>query len=225
MARSAAAVPEDGRSETQPDESGMTLIELIVAMSIFLIFMAMMLGTTVTLAKSASRTQITAQASNSTLTVFGAFDRQVRYADAINFPGTGVSGARYIEFRTPATSSASGETTCTQWRYSPGLGRLESRTWQDGSSPTVGAWSTKQTDLIDDGGPAYPFELQPASVTGSTMQLLTVRIHAGNASLDAGAAMSTSFVARNSSTGSPSNTDADNSKVSDTPICPAGGRP
>jgi len=225
MARIAAVVPEDGRSKTPPHESGMTLIELIVAMSIFLIFMAMMLGTTVTLAKSSSRTQITAQASNSTLTVFGAFDRQVRYADAINFPGSGASGARYIEFRTPATSSASGVTTCTQWRYSPRLARLESRTWQDLSGAVVGAWSTKQTDLIDDGGPAYAFELKPASVTGATMQQLVIRIHAGNSSLDAGAAMSTSFVARNSSTGSPSNTDSDNNKISDTPICPAGDRP
>lgn len=203
----------------------MTLIELIVAMSIFLIFIAMMLGTTVTLSKSASRSQTTAQASNSTLTVFGAFDRQVRYADAINFPGAGLGGARYIEFRTPSTSSVSGVTTCTQWRYSPGLGRLESRTWPDISGATVGAWGTKQNDLIDDGGPAYPFELKPASVTGSTMQQLVVRIHAGNASLDGGAAMSTSFVARNSSIGSPSNADADNNKVSDNPVCPAGGRP
>lgn len=217
--------PGDRLSATRRAASGMTLIELIVAMSIFLIFITVMLGTTVALAKSASRSQITAEASNSTLTVFGAFDRQVRYADAINFPGSGASGARYIEFRTPGASSISGVSTCTQWRYSPSLARIESRTWNDIPSATIGGWSTKQSNLIDDGGAGYPFQLKPASVTGSSMQQLALRIHAGNAGLDAGAAMSTSFVARNSSINSPSNADADNNSVSDTPVCPAGGRP
>lgn len=217
--------PVDRLSAMRAHERGMSLIELIVAMSIFLIFIAMILGTTVALAKSASRAQITAEASNTTLTVFGAFDRQVRYADAINFPGPGASGARYIEFRTPGASSISGVTTCTQWRYTPALARLELRTWNDLPSATVGSWSTKQSNLIDDGGAGYPFELKPASVTGSTMQQLVVRLHAGSVGLDAGAAMSTSFVARNSSIGSPSNADANNDSVSDTPVCPAGGRP
>lgn len=225
MVRPVARRRGDELPAAHDTERGMTLIELMVAMSIFLIFMAMILGTTVTLAQNASRSQATSEASNFTLTVFGAFDRQVRYADAVNFPGTGAGGSRYVEFRTPGASSVSGVTTCTQWRYSPSLGRLDSRTWSDLPSATVGAWSTKQNHVIDDGGAGYPFELKPASVSGSTMQQLVVTIHAGSASLDAGAAMSTSFVARNSSISSPSNLDLDNNKESDTPVCPAGNRP
>lgn len=166
-----------------------------------MIFMAVVLTTTVTLAQSATRAQLTAEASNASLVVFGSFDRQARYADAINVPGTGASGARYVEFRTPGNSSASGVTTCTQWRFVPSLGRLESRSWQDLPSVVLPAFATKLTNVIDDGA-SYPFTLVPASLAGSTMHQLTVTIHSGNANLNAGADMSTTFVARNSSVAS-----------------------
>lgn len=178
-----------------------------------MIFMAVVLTTTVTLAQSATRAQLTAEASNASLVVFGSFDRQARYADAINVPGTGVGGARYVEFRTPGNSSASGVTTCTQWRFVPSLGRLESRSWQDLPGVVLPDFATKLTNVIDD-GTGYPFTLVPASLTGSTMHQLTVAIHSGNAHLNAGAVMSTTFVARNSSV------------TSSTVICnPSGYRP
>lgn len=203
----------------------MTLLELIVAMGIFLIFMAVILTTTVTLAQSTTRAQLTAEASNSTLVVFGYFDRQARYADAINFPGAGPSGARYVEFRTlgPTTTSAA---TCTQWRYVPGLSRLESRSWTDVSGIVLPSFTTKLTNVIDDGGADYPFKLTAASDFGSRLQQLTVTVHSGNAHLNAEAAMGTTFTARNSSVDAPSNNDVDGDGASDTPVCNAtGSRP
>ncbi|GAA3895781.1 hypothetical protein GCM10022381_41620 [Leifsonia kafniensis] len=180
----------------------MTLIELIVAMGVFMIFIAMVLTTIVTLAQSATRAQLTAEASNASLTVFGSFDRQARYADAINTPGTSPTGKRYMEFRTPGNSSASGFTTCTQWRFNPALGRLESRSWKDIVGVSLPPFTTKLTNVIDDGGANYPFKLTLAT-SAVTMQQLTVTLHSGNAKLNAGALMSSTFVARNSSTASP----------------------
>ncbi|MCX7523187.1 prepilin-type N-terminal cleavage/methylation domain-containing protein [Microbacterium sp. STN6] len=187
-------------------EAGYTLIELVVSMGIFSLFIALILGTTVTIAQNASRTSLIAQSSNATLAVFGSLDRQARYADSVNPAGVGPSGARYIEFRTPGNSSASGVTTCTQWRFIPGTGHIESRQWNDLPGSTASPWSTKMTGVIDDGGTNYPFSLIPASLTGSAMQQLSISIHAGNVKLNAGTNMSTTFVARNSSTQSPSNT-------------------
>ncbi|ASD23182.1 hypothetical protein B7495_14570 [Cryobacterium sp. LW097] len=195
----------------------MTLLELIVAMGIFLVFMALILTTTVTLAQSATRAQMTAEASNSTLVVFGNFDRQVRYSEAINFPGTGSTGARYVEYRSPGNSTT--DATCTQWRFVPSLNRLEFRSWKDVSGVVLPGFSTKLTNVIDDGGSDYPFKLTPADLNGSELQQLTVSVHSGNARLNAEAAMSTTFTARNSSLDSASNKDADNNQVSDTPIC------
>lgn len=207
-------------------DDGVTLLELIVAMGIFLIFVALILGTTVTLARSASRTQLVAESSNSTLTLFASLDRQTRYADSINFPGAGATaGSRYVEFRVPGVSVATGG-TCTQWRFRPDLSRIESRSWQDlpGVVAPI-AWGTKLTNVIDDGGASYPFALIAASNGGSTMQQFVITVHAGNASLNAGAAMNTMFVARNSSILSPSNADANNDGVSDVSVCPGGNRP
>lgn len=213
MARSTTPAP-------QSSEDGMTLLEVIVAMGIFMIFMAVILTTTVTLAQSTTRARLTAEASNSALVVFGYFDRQARYADAINFPGAGVSGARYVEFRTlgPTTASAA---TCTQWRFVPSLSRMESRSWTDAAGVVVPSFTTKLTDVIDDGGADYPFKLTPASNDGSRMQQLTVTVHSGSERLNAGAAMGATFTARNSSVDSPSNIDGDSNGASDTPVCGA----
>ncbi|WP_256041414.1 type II secretion system protein [Cryobacterium sp. SO1] len=208
--------------QPEASEDGMTLLELVVAMGIFMIFIALILTTTVTLAQSATRAQMTAEASNSTLVVFGNFDRQARYADSVNYPGSGPSGARYVEFRT-AGIAAAGTATCTQWRFVPSLSRLESRSWKDVSGVVLPGFTTKLTNVIDDGGATYPFTLTPANLTGAEMQQLTVTVHSGNAGLQAEAAMSTTFTARNSSPDSPSNKDADGNKVSDTPICNATG--
>lgn len=215
--------PGHGRGRDTTDDAGFSLIELMVAMSIFTIFIALILGTTIALAQAASRTQSIGQASNSTLAVFSTMDRQARYADSINFPGVAFDGNRYVEFRTPATSTASGEVMCTQWRFLVGEGRIESRQWADVTGATATAWSTRVTNVIDDGA-NYPFTLIPAEgLSGSSMQRFVVTVHAGNASMDAGSTMSTTFVARNSSIASPSNTDSVQPGVSNNPVCLTSG--
>ena len=208
-------------------ESGLTLIELIVAVGLLAIFLTMILGTVVGLARGATRAELVARATAGVLVVFGQLDRQARYADSINYPGTGSNNIMYIEFRTPGTSSITGITTCTQWRFIPSSGHIESRTWNDLPNAIKSPWSTELTGVLAMGGAKYPFEMLPAGLTsGSAAQQLLIRINAGSLSPDAGAAITTTFVARNSSIQSPSNADVDGNKVSDTPVCmTAGTRP
>lgn len=208
------------------DESGFTLIELLVSMVIFAVFLAILVGSIVGITRASSRTQLLAQTSSSILAAFQTLDRQIRYANAINFPGTGTSGARYIEFRTGADSSSTGTVMCTQYRYVVTGRTLQSRQWQDvlGSTPT--AWATKITSVIDLGGSNYPFTMIPASIGGSTMQQLVLTVSSGTDIVTPGAAIATTFVARNSSITSPSNSSSVTANVSDTPVCLAtGGRP
>ncbi|GAB3121872.1 PulJ/GspJ family protein [Glaciibacter psychrotolerans] len=197
-----------GSSEKAPDsvsefERGMTLIEMVVSMTIFLIFIALVLSTTVTLAQSTTRTQLTAEASNQALSVFGAFDRQVRYADVILPPTKGASGAYYVSYRTPPGLTSGGGATCTQWRYSPTSALLESRTWTEKRTGAMPPYSLKMSQVIPRAGGKSPFELTPIAEGGPTMQSLTVTLKAGNDDLKAGAEMSTTFVARNSSSDAP----------------------
>jgi prepilin-type N-terminal cleavage/methylation domain-containing protein len=205
------------RRRLAADQTGFSLIELLVATAIFGIFLTIVVSSVVSLSRASTRIRVTAVSASQELAVFQRLDHQVRYADAINAPGVGFNGDTYIEFRTPGSSTVSGLTTCTQWRFDPTNGRIQSRQWQDTVGPPAvawapSAWETLLSNVANDGGPTYPFSFVPA--TGTGMQQLVLKIDSGNAVIS-GAAISTTFLARNSSINSPSNIGV--------AVCPASG--
>jgi prepilin-type N-terminal cleavage/methylation domain-containing protein len=208
-------------------DRGFTVIELMIAVAIFGIFITVVTSSIVSIMKASTKVQVTAKSTSGELAVFERFDHQLRYADSINWPGVGSpSGDTYIEFRTPASSTTGGvNPLCTQWRYDILSHSLQSRTWSDVTGATPPAvWETDLTNMPNDGGATYPFQLLPAANGLANMQELTLRLDTGNGAV-AGAAVSSTFVARNSGLISPSNADVHVVGVSDTPICPAGTRP
>jgi prepilin-type N-terminal cleavage/methylation domain-containing protein len=215
------------RRESSEVDRGFTLIELSIAMGIFSIFLVVVLTSVISLTKASTQTQVTARSSSAELALFSRLDHQIRYADSINFSGIGApSGDTYIEFRTPAESTTSGITLCTQWRFDPTAHTIQSRQWNDTTGTVAGnTWDTLLTNVATDTTIGYPFLLIPASGSGSSMQELQITIDAGNTSVK-GAAIISTFVARNSGVGlSPSNTDATTPGVSDHPICTGSSRP
>jgi prepilin-type N-terminal cleavage/methylation domain-containing protein len=209
------------------DDSGFSLVELLIAMMIFSIFLIILVSTLSGIQRASTKVSVVAQTSNGMLNVFSKFDRQVRYADSVNFPGVGASGARYVEFRVPAASSPSGVTTCTQWKYDPVSMSLQSRTWPEAANATPTAWFTVLPNMASLAIATYPFELKPAdSLFKNQRLILTI---SGGQSATQGASASTTFVARNSLIGSPSNGQTKKAGVSDTPVCwsslVAGARP
>ena len=214
------------RGHLEADESGFTLVELLAAMVVFSIFLAILLTSVIGITRASGRAQLLAQSSSAVLVVFQGLARQIRYANAINFPGTGASGARYIEFRTGAESSSTGVVTCTQWKFDPTTKRIQSRQWQDVAGAVATAWATKISTVVDLGGATYPFKMVPASIGGSAMQQLVLTVSSGTDLVSPGAAVSTTFVARNSSIQSPSNSNVVVAGTSDTPVClGTGSRP
>jgi type II secretory pathway pseudopilin PulG len=201
------------------------MIELMIALGIFSIFLAVVLSSVISITRASTRVQVTALSSSAELAVFQRLDHQIRYSDSINFPGIGApSGDMYIEFRTPAESTTAQITLCTQWRFDLSTRSVQSRKWNDVVGAVPGAWETDLTNVANDGGANYPFQLLPATNNGSTMQQLVLTLDTGNAAVK-GAAISSTFVARNSSIQSSSNTDDLVLGTSDSPICPAGSRP
>lgn len=211
-------------------DEGMTLIELLVAMGIFMVVIAVFMAGVVIMTRGTVRADVTAASGDSLRNTFQRMERQVRYAESVNYPGTGTSGAQYVEFRTGAAVSSTGVAMCTQWRWVPGSGDLQFRTWRDVATPSIPAWTTVISDVLpDDASPArpYPFQVHQAIATkNEPRQRLTMRLTVGNDLAGAKAVSETTFVARNSSVASVSNADANNDGRSDTQVCvSAAGRP
>ena len=215
------------RSHLQDErQKGFTLVELSAAMGIFSIFIVIFITAVIGISRGTTTARNTAESSSFALIVFQNLDRQVRYADSINFPGVGPSGARYIEFRTPAANSVGGVATCTQWRYVPADRRVESRRWDNVTGVALPAWSNKVNGITDLGGVGYPFALIPAGPGGSAYQQVRLTLQSGDPVLGGATTINSVFVARNSSLLSPSNVDFNNDGNSDTPVCrPTGSRP
>ena len=205
-------------------DSGFTLVELLVAMVIFSVFLAIVISSVVAITRASTKVQTTARTTASELVVFQRLDREVRYADSINFPGVGLSsGDVYVEFRIPASSTVNNVTLCTQWRYNPNNGTISSQTWPDVATPTFSGWDTEMTNVYNDGGATYPFLLTPA-VGQTSKQWLTLTVDGGNTGVK-GTKISSVFIARNSSVQSPSNADTNMDGKSDSPVCIAATRP
>lgn len=209
-------------------DAGMTLVELLVAMGIFTTVLAIFLGGLVVMTRGTVRADVIASSGDSVRLVVQRLERQVRYAEAVNLPGQGASGAWYVEFRTGAAVSSSGAASCTQWRWDPSSQRLQTRTWRDAATATVPDWTTVITGVLADSADtarSYPFDVALAT-SAQPRQRLTLRLTVGNETAETSVDSETTFVARNSSTSSVSNTDADGDGQSDTQVCVASaGRP
>jgi prepilin-type N-terminal cleavage/methylation domain-containing protein len=219
-----------GPDEERRDQ-GVTLVELAMAMSIFLVVMSVFVGGIVIMTRGTARSQVTTYATDDARVVFERLDKTVRYAEAINYPGTGAvaaEGRQYVEFRIGATESANGKAMCTQWRYDPGTGSLQRRTWEDAAGVAVPEFTT----VVNDVAPAasgwtggYPFRVL-AATTDAPHQRLAVRLRIGKESVADPVESSSTFVARNSSKSSLSNLDANGDGTSDVPVClSVAGRP
>ena len=214
------------RGAAQHDE-GFTMVELMIALGVFAIFLGVALSSILSLTKASTQTQVTARSSSAELALFSRLDHQIRYADSINYPGVGsTTGDAYIEFRTPALSTASGIALCTQWRFDPTAHKIQTRQWNDTTGTHAGnVWDTLLTNVATDPGADYPFMLIPASADGSSNQELQITVDSGNTAVE-GAAIVSTFVARNSDVvTSTSNSDATTPGVSDFPICTGSSRP
>lgn len=210
---------------TDRHDSGFSLVELLVAMGIFTVVIAVFLSGLIIMTRSTVRAQDVTNAGDAVRKAFQTMDREIRYASSINMPGLGSpSGSLYVEFVT--TNLPDGQDPlCTQWRYDPAARVLQVRTWRDVAASTPSAWSTIATEMrnkLTGPGASVPFVLDVAAGTRIHQQL-TVSVDVGRGAAGAtetiGADIGTVFVARNSSDKSPSNTDLIVHGVSDSPIC------
>ena len=226
-----SAVTDDDADARPADDAGFTLLELIVAIGLFSVFVAIFITSVTGLAAAVTKTKVTSESASTNQVVIGMLSRQVPYAEAINRPGPGLADPtmRYIEFQQPRSATADLLRACIQWRYVPDEQILQSRTWSltaGGSAINTTGWATRATDVIDLGALTTPFAMLPADPgAGLFRQQLVVTLASGVSGTEV-TSTATRLVARNSSASSVTNLDANLDGQSDTMVCmQAGGRP
>ncbi len=200
-------------------DSGFTLIELIVAMGIFSIFLSVMTAAVGGMTNSLRKTQGIADSADQARRVFDRLDRQIRYADAVNRE-TKVGQNWYIEFR---TFDSKGVKTCRQWRLVAAQHRLQERSWT-GTPVPAPAWTTVATGVVNAPATQRPFTFVPAGTTRVRQQVqLQLFLERGGKAAGK-AATQTVLVARNTGVSTVTNDDANGDGASDIQVCTEAGR-
>jgi len=170
------------------DDSGVTLVEVAVAMTLTSIFMALFTTGLLQVFRVFGHDQAAAIAQEQVHVAFQRLDNQIRYAAGISAEGQ-VGPDWYVEFLTTYTGSP----VCTQLRLTPG-GQLQLRQWDQGDTPPT------FTVLASGAGAGHPFTRHPVVVgSGIDFQRLSVDLSVSGGK-DAGSReISVMFTALNTS--------------------------
>ncbi|GII24527.1 prepilin-type N-terminal cleavage/methylation domain-containing protein [Planosporangium mesophilum] len=150
------------------DDSGITLIEVVVSMSIMSFLMAIFTVGIVQLYRSANHTESLSTAASQLNTVFIRLDDEIRYATAISRPGSTGAGY-YVEYLT----TSPGSRTCTQLRLNTAAQQLQMRTWPQESPAQATTWRPIASGVGADANQP-PFALDP--ISGSPYDRLRLRL-------------------------------------------------
>ena len=137
------------------DESGFSLVELLVAMTIFSLLMAILTGLFITIMNQANDNLGRQRAVEQARLGLSQIDRQIRSGNLIIDPGLdgpGVSGVPK-NYSLRIYTQEGGDDKCVQWRVifpdaASDFGALEFRSWQLAYTSTVTAWSRVASNLV-----------------------------------------------------------------------------
>ncbi len=178
-------------------EGGHTLVELIVAMSLFTTVLAVIVGVVVQLTADVRKNENLSAAADGARKAFARLDLQVRYASAINRPGT-TGNDWYVEFQ---AIDATNTLVCRQWRLVNSTHQLQQRSWDASVTPaTPPTWQTVATSVVNDPATQPPFAFSAASASVPTQQLTVDLVVTQGRSSSATVNLSTTFAARNTDT-------------------------
>ena len=154
-------------------DAGVTLIEVVVAMSIMSILMVIVTGAVLQIYHSVNEVDSLAEAQTQINTAFIRLDREVRYARGVSDPAL-VGGDYYVEY----LRSVNSVDTCVELRLRTTTDELQRREWTKNMSPLVpGGWTTLASHVTA----TTPFTVTAAdttSLTGFRAQRLTLAMTA-----------------------------------------------
>ncbi|GLY16837.1 prepilin-type N-terminal cleavage/methylation domain-containing protein [Kineosporia rhizophila] len=195
-------------------EDGLTLIEMIVAMTIFGAVLGMFVTVVANFTAMTTKTVNLADQSADARVVYNLFDRSVRSASAVNRPQR-TGNNWYVEWLSTVTDPE----LCTQWVLRTDTDTLALRTWVPVSSGTTtpSNWRTVSTDVVNTNAQA-PFVFTAATMT-SPLQSLGVNLYYQRGADTGPTQSNTTFVLLNSGISALSNPDVNDDDVSDKEVC------
>ncbi len=137
------------------DESGFTLVELLVSMTIFSLLMAIILSLMITMTNQAQDNLGRQRAVEQARLGLSQIDRQIRSGNLITDPSgddSSVSGVEpYYSLR--IYTQEGGEDKCVQWRVifagTTPFGKLEYREWLPADISTVTTWTRVASNVVN----------------------------------------------------------------------------
>jgi len=199
------------RRRLRRDESGMTLVELLVSMSVFTLCMTVVFGAVILVVRKSTDVQKSADVTSALRLAMSQIDRQVRSGNVLFSPagettaGCVTSGVNSGTCMRVFTQS-NGTEKCVQWQIiidpaSPTTKLLRTRSWATdwATSGDLTGWSTVARGLTLEPG-IDPFTLQGAS-TPYKERLLDVRLVAFDPRRNANTVEESSMSGRNTSYG------------------------
>jgi Tfp pilus assembly protein PilW len=158
------------RSRRTGDDSGVTLIDVMVAMTLMSVVVAVFTAGIIDMYRSADHAGSTAEAQTRTVSAFNRLERQVRYAERITAPRLLANGDYIVEF---AMNDSVNSLQCLQLRIPVNGGDLTVRQWTAGSTPAKPA-TTIVTGITKPS--AQPFTRKGAGTAGSNFDRLQVKV-------------------------------------------------
>jgi type II secretory pathway pseudopilin PulG len=157
-------------TDTRNDDAGVTLIEVIFAMTAFAVVLAVFVGAVRIMTTSMTRVSSVMAATTKTRAAADVLGRQLGYASAANLPVYSAGTASwYFEFESDAVK-AGDDARCTQWRYQTGTHLLQYRTWSVVTLvPT--SWTTVADSVVNDAVTQPPFTLLASDAGFSVMRV------------------------------------------------------
>ncbi|MEV6598289.1 prepilin-type N-terminal cleavage/methylation domain-containing protein [Actinoplanes sp. NPDC051346] len=157
------------------DDAGFTLLELMVALAILSVAMAIFTTGTLQLFRGTSKIESASIAQSQLQVAFERLDREIRYASALSIPAV-VNGDPYVEYRT----ENSGTAMCTELRLHAADQQLQRRTWVEGPAPiTPTPWIPLASGISAAAAGTDPFTFVPTDDTYG-WQRLTIDLSAAS---------------------------------------------
>jgi prepilin-type N-terminal cleavage/methylation domain-containing protein len=189
-------------TEEKHRDSGFTMLEVMISMTLMTFFMALFSGAVYQMFKVSNKTSALTQSSAQLHYAFERIDAQIRYSSAISPPSATASalGAWYVEF----LNTASGTNNCYQLRVYNS--QLQERTWI-GTPATAPTWVPLASGLQTPTSTPFSFNTAAGSQTAQRLTVSLTALNTLDSSSNTTSQTTLTFEAMNSGQGSSTTND------------------